>query len=234
MEVAAKRFAVVSVAFLFLSLWMETSAIGQTRYLAKKITVNLASVPLDQALMAIEKEGNFSFSYNADLLNTKKIVSVHAENTNVERILKDLLGKQFSNKEVGNHVILVRNTPSPGDEYARKEEYTISGVIYDAATRKVLPDATVYEVEKKNSALSSATGNYAVNIPGERQFAAFATAKPVSSIRSSLSNPPSTRKLMCTSSQRRRNLRTWPLSAALSVSSASTAWHLSTGSFPAS
>ena len=94
---------------------MGTSAIGQTRYLSKKITVNLASVPLDEALIAIEKEGNFSFSYNADLINTKRIVSVHAENTNVERILKDLLGKQVSNKEVGNHVILVQNIPAQGD-----------------------------------------------------------------------------------------------------------------------
>ena len=29
-----------------------------------------------------------------------------------------------------------------------------------------LPDATVYEVEKKNSALSSSAGKYSVNIPG--------------------------------------------------------------------
>jgi hypothetical protein len=166
MEAVVRRIIIITVAFLFFSLWMGTSGVAQTRHLAKKITLNLSSVPLDQALMAIEKEGNFSFSYNADLLNSKKIVSVHAENTNVDKILKDLLGKQFGNKEVGNHVILVRNKPDPGDEKDRKEEYTISGVIYDAATRKRLPDATVYEVEKKNSALSSATGSYAVNIPG--------------------------------------------------------------------
>ena len=73
------------------------------------------------------------------------------------------MGKKFNAKEIGNHVILVRSK-NEDENYRKSEEYAITGLVYSADTRQLLQNATVYEVEKRNSALTAQNGSYTVII----------------------------------------------------------------------
>jgi hypothetical protein len=137
---------------------------AQESHLYKKITVSVTSVPLEQALATIGKAGDFTFSYNADMIDPSLRVTVNATNRNVDAVLTDLLGEKVRRKEVGDHVILVRNVPR-NEKPAEKTESTITGIVTEAGTGRAIKDATVYEVGGKRSALTNGNGRYSITFP---------------------------------------------------------------------
>jgi len=158
----------------FLLIMLLATGIGsragaQTSYLSKIISVNLSSVSTDEALATIGKLGGFRFSYDADLIRGDKKVSIKATNTHVDRLLKEMLGREITNKEVGNHVILLKNTRREDQKGNRIDEFRITGTVYDATTRNLLDDVTIYEVEKKESALTAKNGTFFMIVPGGKK-----------------------------------------------------------------
>jgi hypothetical protein len=83
-------------------------------------------------------------------------------------ILVDLLGPAFRYKVLGNHVILLNDTPAkrlPKNE--RHSGYTITGYIYDALTGEVISSASIYEVDGMLVAATDTAGYYSISIPGD-------------------------------------------------------------------
>jgi hypothetical protein len=154
---------------MFLAVVLSPSIFAQTGHLSKKITIHLSGVSLQDALTEIGRVGNFRFSYNADFIKGDRIITFNASDVPAGKVLKEILGKEVNIKEIGNHVILVRNK-NIEDEEKNTQEYTITGVIYSAATRERLAYATVYEPEKKNSALTLQNGTYSMVIPGGKSI----------------------------------------------------------------
>ena len=149
---------------------------AQTSHLSKKINIHLSGVHLQDALSEIGRAGHFRFSYDADFIRGDQPVIIVAADVTVEKILKDLLGKKFIAKEIGNHVILVRKKNEDVND-KKTEEYEITGVLYSASTRQRLPNATVYEIERKNSALTASNGSYSLIIPGGKTVRGLSFSK---------------------------------------------------------
>lgn len=138
---------------------------AQQSHLSRKISIHLSQVELSVALEQIGRVGQFRFSYDASFLDGNRRVTVQATNQPVEKILREILGKGVRIKEVGSHVILIKGVTE--EEKRNKEaDFVVSGVIYNAINRNRLDRVTVYEVEKKNSALTAMNGFYQVVIPG--------------------------------------------------------------------
>ena len=134
---------------------------AQERYLSRKITLSVTSVRVEEALTSIGKAGHFTFSYNADIIDPDRKVTIHATDRNVNAVLTDLFGESVRRKEVGDHVILVMNTPRR-EQPKEKTECTVTGVVTDAVTGKVLKDATVYEVGGRRSVLTQTGGQFSI------------------------------------------------------------------------
>lgn len=134
---------------------------AQKNHLSKKITVHIENASLQEALSEIARAGHFRFSYDAEYIKGDKPVNINATNVSVEKVLKGILGKKVNAKEIGNHVVLVRNRNEDEDD-RKPDEYAITGVIYRADTRQRLQNVTVYEIERKNSALTAQNGSYSV------------------------------------------------------------------------
>jgi hypothetical protein len=161
-DASIKIYSVLACLFFF--GWMTSVCHAQERHLSKKITLSVTSVPLEDALITIGKAGNFTFSYNADLIDPNQKVTLQANNRNVDALLTDLLGERVRKKEVGDHVILVMNPPRR-DKSAGKTESIVTGIVTDRETGKVLRDATIYEVGGKRSALSQGGGQFSITFP---------------------------------------------------------------------
>jgi len=141
-------------------------AFGQKSHLSKRITLSYTSIPLYEALDEISRIGSFSFSYNADLINSDSLVSVDVEDVKVGTVLEELLGENIRNKEVGNHVILMQYvTREQRRDSKQKTEYLIDGFVQDGRTGHMLKDATVYEVSRRKSVLSDSRGHYSFPLP---------------------------------------------------------------------
>ncbi|MFH1297189.1 MAG: hypothetical protein ABIJ04_07960 [Bacteroidota bacterium] len=142
------------------------TTMGQRSHLSKRITITCSSMPLYSALDEIGRAGNFSFSYNADLINVDSLVTLQAESEKVESILETLLGEQIRNKEVGNHVILMRYVSREERRDSKQAtEYLVSGYVQDGQTGHRLKNATVYEVSRRKSVLSDTHGHYSFPVP---------------------------------------------------------------------
>jgi len=87
---ATKIFLACSLALLAV-MTPGTGARAQTGHLGRRITVHFTQVPLENALEEIGKAGDFRFSYNSDLIEQEKRVTVSATDRKVDAVLKDLM-----------------------------------------------------------------------------------------------------------------------------------------------
>jgi hypothetical protein len=133
-------------------------------FLSRKINLAIPQCSLEVALREIGKAAGFRFSYDADLIPGKRLVTLKANNTQVSALLKEILGKNIRPSEIGNHVILIRNR-SVSSEKKPFPNIVVTGTIQDAFNHNPLKDATVFEVENKRSAISAENGKYTLVIP---------------------------------------------------------------------
>jgi len=161
--VAAKRIIRLGVIIFFL-LFQSLCGFAQGSFLSRRITLDIPKCSLDVALREIGKAGRFRFSYDADLIPVKRQVILKANNTQVSALLNEILGKEIRPREIGNHVILIRNR-SVSHEKKPFPEIVVTGTIMDAYNRDPLKDATIFEVENKKSAISDGNGKYKLVIP---------------------------------------------------------------------
>ena len=165
MAVRIKPYCIlISAALLVL---IQAGAKAQEFYLARKVSLTLHSVTVETALMEISRRGDFSFSYNTGLFRKSGRVDVQARNTRVKTVLEGLFGNRIINKEVGSHVILLEAPVKKKKKPKEKSAYVVTGTVSDAETRLPVANATVYELEKRRSALTDSLGHYSLVLPPE-------------------------------------------------------------------
>lgn len=132
---------------------------SQVNILKRKISLNLSGIQLENALLEISDEADFSFSYDASILPKKK-VSMHVENEPVKNVLDQILPDNIDKQVSGNHLILLKSTGSE-----EEVEITIEGSITKAWNHNPLSDIVVYEVNTLVSDISDENGHYHLEIP---------------------------------------------------------------------
>lgn len=147
---------------------------AQTNFLINKINISVSQASLEEVLMLISEEGDFNFSYNADVINGDSLVSLNVRNKSVEKALNELFGKSIKYKIVGSHVVLLPEVPKANKRNQRKNlgmgGYTITGYIFDAQTGQTLQNATVYEINGKISGITNSQGFYSIVVPSDREL----------------------------------------------------------------
>jgi len=150
---------VILLAFLPVS-----SLFSQRSCLSKKISVNLPSCSMDEALKEISAKAGFRFSYDASLVAGSRPVRVRADNLPVNEILKNLLGKDLRPREIGSHVILVRDR-ADSREKQPSPAFPVTGTVLDAGSKTPLENVTVYEAGNSKSAITAKKGTFRIVIP---------------------------------------------------------------------
>lgn len=108
----------------------------------KKATINLTNVTLERALSEISQGFGVQISYSDDVIPLQTIVSVHATNEDLDRVLGELFsGLNVTYKRVSGRVVL-RRLPSPLSQ-------TVRGTVVDYHTRIPIPGANVI-IEETN------------------------------------------------------------------------------------
>ena len=78
-----------------------------------RVTLNKDNVRLENILNEIEQQTNLLFIYNKNV-NVNRKVSVQADNSSLEDVLKNLLGDDVSFKIQGTYIVLSpAGTPAP-------------------------------------------------------------------------------------------------------------------------
>ena len=167
------RFIALS-CFLALGFLTQFSW-AQTNHLNTKITINVSKTSVEEVLMIISKEGGFNFSYNADILRADSIVSFNVRNKPVEKVLNELFKNTLRYKVVNDHIILLLNIQISKEQKQTQKSmntsgYTLTGYVLDAHTGQTLPNATIYEIDGRISAITNSQGFYMMVLPSDRTF----------------------------------------------------------------
>lgn len=158
------KLSVRIVCLVLLSSGLGLNGYAQKRHLSKRISVFVTDVTLENALVSIGKAGDFTFSYNAGLIDTDRKVTVRAREQHVDEVITDLLGERVRPREIGDHVILLMNPPKEERQKVRTES-TVQGMVTELVNGNPLADATIYEVGGRRSTLSGPGGRFTLTFP---------------------------------------------------------------------
>ena len=128
-------------------------------FLDRRVSLHAHHQPLARVLDTLASRGGFAFSYNSTILPQDSLVSAVYNDVSVRQILEGLLGTNYQYIQREKYLIIVRQTPP-----VRDNTYTVSGYVLDAATGKAVPNASVYEREQLQSALTDEQGFFRLRL----------------------------------------------------------------------
>jgi hypothetical protein len=144
------------IGFRILFLFFLVSTLNlkaETPILERTVSLSLNDRRLPDALIDLSRAANFYFSYNSNILNGDKKISVAAKNETVRAVLRRLIGEGFQFKEKGNFLIIQK---------LKTDERLIGGYISDKKTGQGVANATVYDKKTLKSATTDSFGYYEI------------------------------------------------------------------------
>jgi hypothetical protein len=112
------------ILLTFLVTTLFSWNVNAQQLLNRTVSLEVKRQPLSAVLSQMSKQGNFYFSYLSTILPQDSLVSVSVKNKTVKQVLDILFAGDYSYKESGNYIILLKK--SSGQNY-----YQISGVVMD-------------------------------------------------------------------------------------------------------
>lgn len=138
------------ILFLFSAMPVQGKEV-----LERKIDVRFHQTLLKDALVVVAQKGGFEWSYNANIIEGARHVSLIANDWTIREILYALLGEGYQFKSSGNYLIIKKGAASGGQ---------ISGYIKDPKTGKRVAGATVYDKRTLRATTTDSNGYYALKV----------------------------------------------------------------------
>ena len=82
---------------------------GQKSVLKRTINYSASNERLEDVLLDIANAGEFSFSYNPDLIPIDSLMSLTVENYSIKEVLQVILGNELELKISGNHLVILKS-----------------------------------------------------------------------------------------------------------------------------
>ena len=137
--------------FILLAVCFHTGATAQ-----QKISLNVEKMPVTEVLSQIEKQSDYTFSYNPALLKDFPRVTVNVKDATLQTVLDMVFGKSHVQYIIRDKHIILRQRP---------KNITISGFIHDAVSRETLIAANVFDFFSQKGAVSNNFGFYSLSTP---------------------------------------------------------------------
>ncbi len=147
----------LSVLFVLISLFSSAASVYSQ---AVKLTLKFENVPMHEVFDAIEKQSEFYFFYNRDLINDTRKVSIDLENRLIVDVLEELFkGENFS-FEINDRNILIKipDTSIPQQQVSNPQG-TISGRVTDVGGL-ALPGVAVVVKGTSRGTITNSNGEY--------------------------------------------------------------------------
>lgn len=135
------------------------AAQSQIPLLERKVTVSILNERLDVALKRIAAAGNFTFSYNPEILDDDKIVKYNFVDKSVREILDEVFKGSVDYKSRGKYLILTR-----ARQTTQQQPAIVTGYVIDEATGERLRDVSIYDPVTLTSAITDSFGYFEIKI----------------------------------------------------------------------
>ena len=143
--------------YLFIILWLTGLSFvsAQDSLLVQHFTVPDTTCTVDVAMQLIENQTGLSFSYNTDIINKKKIITLHGGPNELIHILENTFNDpQLNFSIIGRHIVVyqTQRTLSANPEKPRDSVYffEIRGRVLDKSDKQPLPYSSIYLSRQSN------------------------------------------------------------------------------------
>lgn len=127
---------------------------------AQNISLTLNNVTVKQAMDTLKKQSGYSFVFSSEDVDTKKKVSVDADDQKVEEVVRQILDGQSVTYEIKGKNIVVRSIAQTSSSQQKK---TITGTIVDPSGMPVI-GANVMVKGTTNGTITDMDGNFSLEV----------------------------------------------------------------------
>ncbi len=132
-----------------------------------KIVYSASNLPVSQVIKEISRKSGVNISFQDEIFQEDKLVTVISRGKPVGRVLEDILkdtGVKY--RIIGNQIVLVKT-----ENIDESQEFTISGYISDAISGEKLPFGSVYLHDKSSGTTANEYGFYSFKVKaGEKHI----------------------------------------------------------------
>lgn len=132
--------------------------------LERRITIDMRQKPLLQVFKQMEKAGNFTFSYNSNLIPKDSLATVKGDDITLGDVLELLFHHKYEFTENKNFLVITPPLRAlkiiTTDVMSDQQSYSISGLVVDALSGERLMNASVYEKELLVAAMTDEHGYF--------------------------------------------------------------------------
>lgn len=170
-----------ALLFLLLFFGLIWSPMAQGN-LDKRVSLDQAkSISIGQLLRETEKDHDFFFSYNSDILPEDSLVRFDGYEGNVRGFLLKTLGDGYEFIETPGYVV-IRYSPNKlyldeNDELQRGKSWMISGRIKDLKSNELIAFASVYEPRMLASAMTDKNGYFELKLKNPNETVLLTISK---------------------------------------------------------
>jgi hypothetical protein len=132
--------------------------------LAQGITLNLSNVTVRNAFEALKREYKYLFVYESNDVNTRKIVSVNAQDQSPDAVLNQILAGQDVTYEINDKSIVIRKSAPVRTQAANRQGRRITGTVVDQAGEPVIGANVIEKGAVANGTVTDADGNFALEV----------------------------------------------------------------------
>lgn len=158
---------------IILLLLIPTFSFTQTPLLERPITLKVSNEKIPNVLELIAKQGNFSFSYNSDLVKLDSRINLWVSDKPLREVLNQIFKGFLTFKVSKNYIILQKTEPEKA-----KKSLILSGYIFDFQTDKPLDKVSIYDRKSLTSAVSNQYGFYRIKLNINQLPAKLIISKP--------------------------------------------------------
>lgn len=153
-------------------MWLLAVPVSAQAPTHLSISIDFKETPIRQALAEINALDQVKLSYNPDHIPADQPVTEFFQNAPVDLVLKKVLGANFEIKYRGSYIII-----QPKKVEVKKHAVKLSGAVKDAETGAVIPDVTIYEVNKLNATLTDNRGQFDLTVSSKADYVTFAISR---------------------------------------------------------
>jgi TonB-linked SusC/RagA family outer membrane protein len=129
----------------------------------KTITLNLKNVSLINVVSQIEKQTNYLFVYDEQVIDMKKQVTIIVKDSKVEAVLNKILeATNIEFKIDGKNIVLKKKSTNISSKSSNKITH-ITGVVLDEKGETII-GASVLETGTKNGTVTNLNGKFSIDI----------------------------------------------------------------------
>lgn len=145
--------------YVIFLLFITTFSFAQTPLLERPITLKFNNEKVSNILELIAKQGNFSFSYNSDILDGNSRINLWVYEKPVREVLNQVFKGLISFKVKKQYIILQK-----AELEIEKKSLILSGYVFDTETDLPLDKVSIYDRKSLTSTVTNQYGFYRIKL----------------------------------------------------------------------